>query len=87
MTMTQYPKLGEKVYTKVLSNGLTVKVVSRPGFTRKMAYFVTDFGAIHTDFELEGKTWHVPAGIGLRPGENLHFPPAPAHRRWRKCPF
>ena len=63
MNMTQYPKLGEKVYTKVLSNGLTVKVVSRPGFTRKMAYFVTDFGAIHTDFELEGKTWHVPAGI------------------------
>ena len=63
MTITQYPKLGEKVCSKVLENGLTVKVVSRPGFTRKMAYFVTDFGAIHTDFELEGKTWHVPAGI------------------------
>ena len=63
MTITQYPKLGETVFSKVLENGLTVKVVSRPGFTRKMAYFVTDFGAIHTDFELEGKTWHVPAGI------------------------
>lgn len=63
MKMTQYPKLGEKVYTKVLSNGLTVKVVSRPGFTRKMAYFVTDFGAIHTSFQLEGKIHHVPAGI------------------------
>ena len=63
MTITQYPKLDEKVYATVLQNGLTVKVVSRPGFTRKMAYFVTDFGAIHTDFELEGKIYHAPAGI------------------------
>ena len=63
MTITQYPKLDEKVYSAVLQNGLTVKVVPRPGFTRKMAYFVTDFGAIHTDFELEGKIYHAPAGI------------------------
>ena len=62
MTITQYPKLDEKVYSTVLQNGLTVKVVPRPGFTRKMAYFVTDFGAIHTDFELNGKTYHAPAG-------------------------
>ena len=63
MTITQYPKLDEKVHSAVLENGLTVKVVPRPGFTRKMAYFVTDFGAIHTDFELEGKVYHAPAGI------------------------
>ena len=58
-----YPKLGETMYTHICANGLTVKVVPRPGFTRKMAYFVTDFGAIHTDFELEGKIYHAPAGI------------------------
>lgn len=63
MTVTQYPKLDEKLYSAVLQNGLTVKVVPRPGFTRKMAYFVTDFGSIHTDFEFEDKTYHVPAGI------------------------
>ena len=63
MTITQYPKLDETMHTAVLQNGLTVKVVPRPGFTRKMAYFVTDFGSIHTDFELDGKTYHVPAGI------------------------
>ena len=63
MTITQYPKLDENVYSAVLQNGLTVKVVPRPGFTRKMAYFVTDFGAIHTDFELEGNIYHAPAGI------------------------
>ena len=63
MTITQYPKLDETMHTVVLQNGLTVKVVPRPGFTRKMAYFVTDFGSIHTDFELDGKVYHAPAGI------------------------
>ncbi|MBE6920469.1 MAG: insulinase family protein [Ruminococcaceae bacterium] len=63
MEAISYPKLGETMYTHICKNGLTVKVVPRPGFTRKMAYFVTDFGAIHTDFELEGKFYHAPAGI------------------------
>ena len=63
MEMFTYPRLQETVYRKVLSNGLTVMVVPRPGFTKKLCYFVTDFGAIHTDFTLEGKHWQVPAGI------------------------
>ena len=63
METLQYPRLGETMYNYICANGLTVKVVPRPGFTRKMAYFVTDFGSIHTDFELEGKIYHAPAGI------------------------
>ena len=63
MNKTQYPKLGEEVFSTCLPCGLTVKVVPKPGFTRKLAYFVTDFGSIHTDFELEGKEYHVPAGV------------------------
>ena len=63
MESIYYPKLDETVHSHVCQNGLTVRVVHRPGFTRKMAYFVTDFGAVHTDFELDGKTYHVPAGI------------------------
>ena len=63
MTAFEYPRLGEKLYRQTLSNGLTVMVVPRPGFTRKLAYFVTDFGAIHTDFTLEGRQIHAPAGI------------------------
>ncbi len=38
-------------------------MVPKPGFTRKMAYFVTDFGAIHRDFSLEGQAVSTPAGI------------------------
>ena len=58
-----YTALGEKLFRQVLPNGLTTVVVPRPGFTKKLAYFVTDFGSIHTDFRLEGKEYHVPAGI------------------------
>ena len=58
-----YPKLDETMYTTVLENGLTVKIVPRRGFERKMAYFVTDFGSIHTQFSWKGQEYHVPAGI------------------------
>ena len=58
-----YPALDETVFRETLPNGLNVLVVPRPGFTRKLAYFVTDFGAIHRDFTLNGKKWETPAGI------------------------
>ena len=63
MSMTAYPRLGETLYKNKLSNGLRVMVDRRRGFTRKLAYFVTDFGAVHTEFELDGREIHVPAGI------------------------
>lgn len=63
MTEYGYPRLGEKIFWDTLPNGLTVAVVPRPGFSRKMAYFATDFGSIHTDFRLNGQEYRVPAGI------------------------
>ena len=63
MKKVYYPELDETLYTTVLENGLTVLVVPRSGFTKKLAYFVTDYGSIHTDFVLEGKVWNTPAGV------------------------
>ena len=63
MRKFEYPGLGETVCRCVLPNGLTVMVAPRPGFTKKLAYFVTDFGSIHTEFTLNGKEYRVPAGI------------------------
>ena len=63
MKKNYYPELDETLYTQVLENGLTVAVVPRKGFTKKLAYFVTDYGSIHTDFVLEGKEHHAPAGV------------------------
>ena len=63
MTKNYYPELDETLYTRRLENGLTVAVVPRKGFTKKLAYFITDYGSIHTDFVLEGKVHHAPAGV------------------------
>ena len=63
MTKTEYPALDEILYQKTLPNGLTVAVVPRKGFSKRLAYFVTDFGSIHTEFSFEGRQHRVPAGI------------------------
>ena len=63
MTACSYPELDETLYRETLENGLTVLVVPKKGFTKRLAYFVTDFGSIHTDFTLDGKEYHAPAGV------------------------
>ena len=63
MNKHYYPELDETLYSRVMENGLTVCVVPRKGFSKKMAYFVTDYGSIHTDFVLEGKVYKAPAGV------------------------
>ena len=63
MEQKLYPALGEQVIWQTLPNGLPIAIVPRPGFTKKLCYFVTDFGAIHTRFTMDGKDWSVPAGI------------------------
>lgn len=63
MNNLYYKELDEILYSGVLPNGLTVLVVPRKGFTKKLAYFVTDYGSIHTDFTLDGKEYHAPAGV------------------------
>ena len=63
MKQFTYPTLGENVYRTTLNNGLPVVVVPRPGFTRKLAYFVTDYGALHTQFAVDGEKITAPAGV------------------------
>ena len=63
MSLTSYPRLDEQLFTRVLSNGLTVMVVPRPGFRKKTAYFATNFGSIHREFRWKGEHYSLPAGI------------------------
>ena len=63
MSEMSYPLLGETVCRETLPNGLKVAVVPRRGFTRKLAYFVTDFGSVHNRFVLDGKTVATIPGI------------------------
>ena len=63
MTERVYPAWGERVFWDKLPNGLTLAVLPRPGFRKKLAYFVTDYGAIHTRFHLDGREHCSPAGV------------------------
>ena len=63
MTRIEYPELDETLYQQTLANGLTVCVVPRKGFTKRLAYFVTDYGSVHTQYSLDGKNHQAPAGV------------------------
>ncbi len=63
MEARSYPALSEQVFWDKLENGLTVAIVPKPGFSRKIAYFVTDYGAIHTQFSMDGVEQDSPAGV------------------------
>lgn len=63
MEKRTYPALAEEVLWHQLPNGLPIAIVPRPGFTKKLAYFVTDYGAIHTSFTLDGEAHTAPAGV------------------------
>ena len=63
MTRIDYPELDETLYSQVLPNGLTVCVVPRKGFTKRLAYFVTDYGSVHTTYTLDGEKKVSPAGV------------------------
>ena len=63
MKQTYYPRLDETLCTRVLPNGLRVIVVPKPGFSRKIAYFMTNYGAVHTAFTLDGRHYTTPAGV------------------------
>ena len=63
MSWQEYPHLDEMIYRKTLVNGLTLAVVPRKDFQKKLAYFVTDYGSIHTAYTLDGKRIEAPAGV------------------------
>ena len=63
MEMRSYPRLGESLYRHVMPNGLTVLVVPKPGFTRKLVYFAADFGGVHNHFTLDGRQVDAPDGV------------------------
>jgi len=58
-----YPQVGETLYKTTLPCGLQVAVLPRPGFTKKLCYFVTDCGSIHREFVVDGQAFHAPAGV------------------------
>lgn len=62
MEKQYYPELDEQVFRTKLSNGLTVAVIRRPGFQKKLCYFAADYGSIHRVFTMDGKHYEAPMG-------------------------
>ena len=63
MERRKYPRLNEEIFWDRLPNGLTIAVVPRKGFSKKMAYFVTGTGSLHREFTMDGNAYDVPMGI------------------------
>lgn len=53
---------GKKLRTYRHDCGLLVKVLPRPGFSRRFAAVTVPYGSIHTNFGDGSQSWQVPAG-------------------------
>ena len=63
MEKRYYPQVDETLYREKLENGLTVLVVPRPGFRKKLCYFAADYGSIHRSFRENGEDFSAPMGV------------------------
>ena len=63
MNIKQYPRLGETCYEQRLPNGLMIRVIPKSGFSRKYAFFATNYGSINTAFTLDGQSCTSPDGV------------------------
>ncbi|MDR0491319.1 MAG: insulinase family protein [Oscillospiraceae bacterium] len=63
INLKEYAKIGERVYSGKLPNGLSVFVVPKRGFHKSYAYFATDYGGADRRFRL-GDAWiDTPEGV------------------------
>ena len=58
-----YPRLDEVVFWDRLPNGLTLAVIPRHNFSKKMAYFVTGAGSLCREFSVDGQKYCAPMGV------------------------
>ena len=64
MEQTCYPALGETVWHKTLSNGLTVYLNERPEYGKQFAFFAANYGGMDLRFRTEDGSWRdTPAGV------------------------
>lgn len=63
MEKRRYPHLQEEVFWDKLPNGLTIAVIPRRGFSKKVAYFATAAGSLHRRFTMDGQSFCAPMGV------------------------
>ena len=63
MKTTEYPRLGETLLTETLPNGLQILILPKRGFSKRYAFFATNYGGCDRRFRLGGKWVETPAGV------------------------
>lgn len=63
MIRKDFPAVGEHYFEERLENGLLVRVIEKPGFAKRYAFFAADFGSIDTAFTVDGARRRVPDGV------------------------
>ena len=67
LTIEEYPRLEEVIYSHVLDPGLQVYLLPKKGYRKKYAVFSTIFGSIDSHFVVEGEKgeeeFRVPDGV------------------------
>ncbi len=63
MKKLTYPRLEQTLYYDRLPNGLQLYVIPTPGFSKKYAFFATNYGSIDTSFVLDGRPMHSADGV------------------------
>ena len=58
-----YDRLEQTIYTDKLPNGLELRVIRRPGFAKKYAFFAANYGSIDTAFTLDGRQMRSTDGV------------------------
>ena len=54
MKQVFYDRVGEAIWSERLPNGLEIRVVSKPGYAKKYAFFATRYGGMDIRFRLNG---------------------------------
>ena len=54
MERRYFERLDMTVFADTLPNGLRIRVIPRPGFEKKYAFFATNYGSVDTAFTLDG---------------------------------
>ena len=63
MKKTEFPSIGEVLYTSVLPNGLPIFVLPKPGYRKRFAVFAANYGGADRDFSIGGERRSTPAGV------------------------
>lgn len=59
----QYPRIGETILRTTLSNGLELRIIPKPGYQKRYAFFATRYGGMDMKFKWGENWYNTPAGI------------------------